>query len=35
LNLETSDLQIEVDKVSTVKTSELTNWIVLTRVFNL
>ena len=35
LNLETSESQLEVDKESTVKTSESTNWNGLTRVFNL
>jgi hypothetical protein len=33
LNLETSESQLEVDKESTVKTSESTNWNGLTRVF--
>jgi len=33
LNLETSGLQLELDKESTVKTSESTNWNGLTRVF--
>jgi len=35
LNLETSKSQIEVDKESTVKTSNSTNWKGLTRIFNL
>jgi len=35
LNLETSESQLEVDKESTDKTSESTNWNGLTRVFNL
>jgi len=35
LNLETSESQLEVDKESTVKTSESTNWNGLTRVFYL
>jgi len=32
LNLETSESQLEIDKESTVKTSESTNWNGLTRV---
>ena len=32
MNLETSESQLEVDKESTVKTSESTNWNGLTRV---
>jgi len=35
LNLATSEPQLEVDKESTVKTSESTNWNGLTRVLNL
>jgi len=35
LNLATSDSQLVVDKESTVKTSESTNWNGLTRIFNL
>jgi len=35
LNLETSKSQLELDKESTVKTSESTNWNGLTRVYNL
>jgi len=35
LNLETSESQLEVDKESTVKTLELTNWNGLTHVLNL
>jgi len=35
LNLKTSESQLEVDKESTVKTSESTKWNGLTRVFNL
>jgi len=35
LNLSTSESQLEVDKVSTVKTSESTNWNGLTHVLNL
>jgi len=35
LNLETSELEPKVDKESTVKTSELTNWNGLTRIINL
>jgi len=35
LNLATSESQLEVDKESTVKTSEQTNWNGLARVFNL
>jgi len=33
LNLETSESQLKVDKESTVKISESTNWNGLTRVF--
>jgi len=35
LNLETSESRLEVDKESTVKTSESTNWKKLTIVYNL
>ena len=35
LNLSTSESLLEVDKASTVKTSESTNWNQLTFVFNL
>jgi len=35
LNLESSESKLEVDKESTAKTSESTNWNGLTRVFNL
>jgi len=35
MNLTTSESQLEVDKESTVKTSESTNWNGLTRALNL
>jgi len=35
LNLEASESKLDVDKESTVKTSESTKWNGLTRVFNL